>query len=116
MNTNDWKFSAQKIRTQYIEKQSSELDALRALDAKVKRPASIFGYIFGTVGALVLGTGMSLAMPDVLSNSMMLPGIIIGIAGIVMVSITYPIYKKILAARKKKYASQILALSDKILK
>jgi hypothetical protein len=45
----------------------------------------------------------------------MLPGIIIGIAGMVMAIINYPIYKGILGARRKKYAEKIIALSDSIM-
>ena len=52
MNTNDQKFIAQRIRTQYMEKQSTELDALRELDAKVKRPANVFAYTFGSISAI----------------------------------------------------------------
>ena len=44
MDRNDQRFIAQKIRTQYMEKESTELDALRSLDAKVKRPANVFAY------------------------------------------------------------------------
>lgn len=62
MNQNDKNFIAQKIRTQYTKKQSTELDALKALDKKVKRPANVFTYIFGIIGSLVMGTGMCLAM------------------------------------------------------
>lgn len=42
MNNNDQQFIAQKIRTQYMEKESTELDELKLMDAKVKRPANIF--------------------------------------------------------------------------
>ena len=41
--------------------------------------------------------------------------IIIGIAGMFMAIINYPIYKKILGSRRRKYANQIIALSDKIM-
>ncbi len=124
MNKNDQNFLAQKIRTQYMEKESTELDALRALDTKVKRPANIFAYIFGTIGALVLGTGMSLAMNVMeagtyfgitIGENMMVPGILIGLVGILMVSVCYPLYKRVLNGRKKKYADKILALSEKIM-
>ena len=54
MNKNDQQFMAEKIRTQYVEKQSTELDELRALDAKVKRPANVFGYTFGSISAIVM--------------------------------------------------------------
>jgi hypothetical protein len=65
-----------------------------------------------------MGSGMSLVMTEIgtilgLANPMV-PGIIIGVAGLAMAISTYPIYKKILNSRKKKYAAQILELSDKI--
>lgn len=59
MNRNDKQFIAQKIRAQYMEKQVSELDELRALDAEVKKPANIFGYVFGSISAIIMGAGMS---------------------------------------------------------
>lgn len=124
MNKNEQEFLVQKIRTQYTEKENTQLDALKALDKKVKKPANIFAYTFGVIGSLVLGSGMSLAMNVIepgtyfgitISENMMLPGIIIGILGIVMVSINYPIYKRILNSRRNKYAGKIIALSDEIL-
>ena len=119
MNKNDRQFMAQKIRTQYMEKESTELDALRKLDAKVKRPANIFAYIFGSISTIIMGSGMSLVMTDIGSTigmeSTMVPGIIIGIVGMLMAIINYPIYKGILGSRRKKYADQIMKLSDKIM-
>lgn len=119
MNRNDKQFMAQKIRTQYMEKEATELDELRELDAKVKRPANIFSYIFGSFSAIVMGAGMSLVMTDIgskigLSNAMV-PGIVIGVAGLAMAALTYPLYKKILDRRKKKYGEKILELSEKII-
>ena len=64
-NKNDQKFMAQEIRSQYMEKQFTELDELRALDAKVKRPVTAAAYVVGTIGALVMGIGMSLTMTDI---------------------------------------------------
>ena len=119
MNKNDRTFIAQKIRTQYVEKKSTELDALRELDAKVKRPANVFAYVFGSISAIVMGAGMSLVMTDIGTiiglGSAMAPGIIIGVVGMAMAIINYPIYKGILNSRKKKYGEQIIKLSDKIM-
>ena len=119
MNKNDQQFMAQKIRTQYIEKESTELDALRKLDEKVKRPANVFAYIFGSISAIVMGAGMSLVMTDIGSTigmeSTMVPGIIICIVGMLMALVNYPMYKGILGSRKKKYGAEILKLSDKIM-
>lgn len=68
MNKNDQEFLVQKIRTQYTEKENTQLDALKELDKKVKKPANVFAYTFGTIGALVLGSGMSLAMLPAKTN------------------------------------------------
>ena len=120
MSNNDQEFLVQKIRTQYTEKQHTELDALKALDAKVKKPANVFAYTYGSISAIIMGAGMSLVMTDIgaiigLSGAMV-PGIVVGVVGMGMALSTYPIYKKLLNARKKKYAPQILALSEKITK
>ncbi len=120
MNRNDQQFMAQKIRTQYMEKQATELDELRELDKKVKLPVNIFAYIFGSIGVLIMGGGMSLIMTDIAETigmaEPMIPGIIIGLVGMAMTIINYPIYRGILSSRKKKYADKIITLSDKIMK
>ena len=119
MNKNDQQFMAQKIRTQYMEKESTELDALRELDAKVKRPANVFAYVFGSISAIIMGAGMSLVMTDIGATigmeSTMVPGIVIGVVGMIMALVNYPMYKGILSSRKKKYGAEILKLSDKIM-
>ena len=120
MSNNDQEFLVQKIRTQYTEKQHTELDALKELDAKVKRPANVFAYTYGSVSAIVMGAGMSLVMTDIGATiglaSAMVPGIAIGVVGMGMALTTYPIHKKILNSRKKKYAPEILKLSEKVMK
>ena len=120
MNKNDQDFLVQKIRTQYTEKKNTELDELKALDSKVKRPANVFAYIFGSISAIIMGSGMSLVMTDIgetvgIQNPM-LYGIVIGVIGMLMAIINYPIYKGILSSRRKKYADKIITLSDKIMK
>ena len=119
MNKNDQQFIAQKIRAQYMEKAPSELDALRKLDTKVKRPANVFAYTFGSVSAIIMGAGMSLVMTDIGSvigiTDTFVPGIAIGVLGLGMALLTYPLYKGILNSRKKKYGDEIMKLSDKII-
>lgn len=119
MHHNDQEFLVQKIRTQYIEQEHTDLDALRALDAKVKRPANVFAYTFGSLSAIIMGAGMSLVMTDIGAilglAEVMIPGIMVGILGMAMALLTYPIYKSILRARKRKFAPEILRLSEKAL-
>lgn len=118
MNKNDQEFLVQKIRTQYTQKQYTQLDALKALDAKVKRPANVFAYTYGSFSAIIMGAGMSLVMTEIGAvvgiASATVPGIVIGALGLLMVAVNYPLYKRILGARKKKFRAEILALSDKI--
>ncbi len=122
MNTinNEQEYLVQKIRTQYTEKQHTELDELRELDRKVKAPVNAFAYSFGAVSALIMGCGMSLIMTDIGQTigmaSPMTPGIVIGLVGMVMATVNYPIYNGILTRRRKKYAQQIIALSDRLTK
>ncbi len=120
MNKNDQEFIVQKIRTQYTEKENTQLDELKKLDAKVKKPANVFAYVFGSVAAIIMGSGMSLVMTDIgemlgIENSMFY-GIAIGVIGMLMAIVNYPVFKKILASRRKKYADRIIALSNKIMK
>ena len=100
MNRNDQQFIAQNIRAQYTEKKSTELDALRKLDAKVKRPANVFAYVLGSIGAIIMGGGMSLVMTDIGATlgfgDPMISGIVIGVIGMLIAIINYPVYKKIL--------------------
>ena len=116
----DMEFAVEKIRSQYIEQQYTEMDALKALDAKVKRPAKVFGYTYGSISTIIMGAGMSLVMTDIGAmiglTATMVPGIAIGVVGMGMALSTYPIYQKILNSRKKKYAGKIMELSDRITK
>ena len=114
----DQEFAVEKIRSQYIQQENTDLDALKALDARVKKPANVFGYVYGSIGAIVMGSGMSLVMTDIGTmlgmTETLIPGIAVGVVGMVMALTTYPIYKKILNSRKKKYAARIMELSDRI--
>ena len=113
MNTD--KIYAESIAKEYAPKDNSKIVALRKLDAKAKNPANIFTYTFGIISALILGTGMSLAMQVIGSGVIgMISGIIIGIIGIIGCCVNYPIYKKLLEKGKKKYAYEIVELAREI--
>lgn len=119
MNKNDQNFIAQRIRAQYVKKESSALDELCEMDAWIKRPARFFATVIGAAGALITGSGMSLIMTDI--GKMMnwqnafVSGIIIGTLGLLMMLGSYPCFKRILEKRKKKFGDKILALSDEII-
>ena len=104
---------AERIRNQYEAREITEIDRLKELDKSVKRPVKVFSYAFGIAGSRILGTGMCLAM-NVIGN-FMIPGIVIGLLGIGMVSVTKLLHDKHLDSRKKKYSEKIFEISDSIL-
>ena len=113
MNTD--KIYAESIAKEYAPQEDSKIVALRKLDRKAKKPANVFAYTFGVISALVLGTGMSLAMQVIGSGAADVAlGITVGIFGIIGCSVNYPIYKEMLDNGKKKYAFEIIELAKEI--
>ena len=106
MNTD--KIYAEQLANEYAPKDTSKVVALRKLDAKAKQPASIFTYTLGVLSALVFGLGMCLTAAS------FVVGIFIGILGMSGMSVNYPVYRKLLAKGKKKYAFDILELAKEI--
>jgi len=114
MNTD--KIYAEAIANEYAPKDTSKVVALKKLDRKAKSKANIFAYTFGVIMTLVLGVGMCLSMEVIGGGSslMTVVGIIVGVIGIVGISVNYPIYKKLLDSGKKQYAFEIMQLAKEI--
>ncbi len=114
MNTD--KIYAEHLANEYAPKDTSKVVALRKLDARAKLPAAVFTYSFGIISALVLGVGMCLTMGQIGSGTTgsFVFGIVIGIVGLIGMGINYPLYKKLLASGKKKYAFEIMELAKEI--
>jgi 4-hydroxybenzoate polyprenyltransferase len=110
------KVYANKIAEQYAPKTERKVVQLKKLDEQVKKPAKIFAYTFGIIGALILGTGMSFLMtafgPSGTLGTVL--GIVIGVIGIIMCGINYKIYSIILNKRKEKFAFEITTLAKEI--
>lgn len=105
-----------EIKSSYEPKEKTKYDELIKLNKKVELPAYIFAYAFGIVASLILGLGMCLAMQVIGSGvGLMVAGIIIGVIGIILVSVNYPIFLAIMKSRKKKYADKIIELSNELL-
>lgn len=111
-----------KIRERYSPKEESKMERLRRLDRQVTQKAKTISLIFGIIGALMLGIGMSLAISE-LGNILgthkdmaMILGIIIGVVGCVLVSLSYPIYNLSLQRERKKISPEILRLTDELMK
>lgn len=112
------------IRRKYAapEDQEDKLAQLRRLDAGVTQKAQLVSLAFGVIGALILGVGMSLTMSDfskilgAYENMAMPIGIVIGLVGIALVSLAYPLHNRIVKKEREKIAPEILRLTDELMK
>lgn len=112
------------IRKKYVQTQEAEdkMTKLRRLDASVTQKAQAFSLIFGVIGTLLLGIGMSFTMTDIgetfglYKEITMIFGIIIGVIGIVFVCVAYPIYNRIVKKEREKIAPEIICLTDELMK
>ena len=108
----------EEIRKAYLPQEEDKLAELRKLHARPTHKAQMASISLGVMGALILGTGMSLCMTELeamLGSLAMVIGIPVGIAGIVLVALAYPVYKRRLKKEREKIAPEILRLSDELM-
>lgn len=119
----EYRYSAQQqmqveqIRKKYLAPEEDKMAQLIALDAGVSRKATSRAITIGATGALVLGTGMSLTMTDLgqsLGAAAMPVGISVGLVGLILVALAYPLYQRTLKKERMRIAPEILRLSDEL--
>ena len=124
-NSFEYTYSAQRqqeveeIRKAYLPKEEDKMEQLRRLHSIPTQKAQSASIAVGIIGALILGTGMSLCMTELgaaLGRYAMILGIMIGLVGIVLVAIAYPIYIRTLKKERERIAPEILRISDELLK
>lgn len=103
-----------KIRQKYVAKQEDKIEQLRRLDRSVTKKGTMVSIIIGVIGALVLGVGMCCTM--VWADVLFVPGIIIGVFGIGLVSVAYPVYSYITKKERERIAPEIIRLTDELMK
>ena len=107
------------IRKKYLPQETDKMDQLRKLHAIPTQKARAASLTVGIIGALIMGTGMSLAMTEIgaaLGGLAMILGIAVGLVGVVLVALAYPLYNRVLKKQREKIAPEILRLSDELLK
>ena len=113
-----------RIRDKYTAPTEVEdkMARLRRLDASVTNTAQAVALVFGVIGTLILGFGMSLVMTElaeslgISGDAAMVIGIIVGIVGGILASLAYPIYNAIVKVKRKKLAPEIIRLTDELMK
>lgn len=108
----------QDIRNKYIPKEQDKMEQLRRLDGAVTGRATAVAVAVGIVGTLLLGLGMSLVMSEfgAFLGSLAMPlGIAVGIVGIGILALAYPIYQRTLKKERQRVAPEILKLTDELM-
>lgn len=110
----------QNIRRKYLPPEENKLERLRKLHHSATQKAQIWSLVLGVVGALIMGTGMSLVMTDIgesfgLTNAL-IPGIVIGVIGMIPMVLAYPTYNRVLNRERQRIAPEILRLSDELMR
>lgn len=104
-----------RIREKYAPSTQEEdkLERLRRLDRTATKPGTAAALIVGTAGTLTMGFGMCCTM--VWSETLFIPGIVIGIVGIIGICAAYPLYLHMTKKRRNKLAPEIMRLADELL-
>ena len=108
----------EEIRKAYLPKEEDKMAELRKLHAIPTQKAQAASLAVGVIGALILGTGMSLCMTELsgfLGGTAMFIGIPVGIAGMVLAALAYPIHNRVLKKEREKIAPEILKLTEELL-
>lgn len=103
-----------RIREKYLPKEESKMDQLRRLDRSATQKGTIVSLIVGILGTLIMGGGMSCCM--VFSDTLIVPGIILGIIGMGIAALAYPLYARITRKERERLAPEILRLTDELMK
>ena len=107
------------IRKKYLPREENKMEQWRTLHHSATRKAQAWAIALGVIGALIMGTGMSLAMTDIgaaLGQLAMVAGIVIGVIGMILVALAYPVYNHVLKKERQRIAPQILQLTEELLK
>ena len=102
------------IRKKYVVPEEDKMEQLRRLDAGVTKKGTAAALIVGIVGTLLLGIGMCCCM--VWQNAWFIPGIIVGVIGIAILAVAYPLYNRVTRKEREKIAPEIIRLTDELMK
>ncbi len=110
------------IRNQYLPKEEDKMERLRSLHRGATQKAQAWSIALGVIGALIMGSGMSLAMTELYEILGMdkalglIAGIGVGFVGMALVALAYPVYNKVLKKQRERIAPEILRLTEELMK
>ena len=90
------------------------MEQLRKLDKDAEKPGTIVGIVLGVIGSLIMGTGMCCTMVWNTSLAVFVAGVVIGLVGMAIAGVAYPLYVGITKKQRAKIADQVLKLTEEI--
>lgn len=102
------------IRQKYLPPEQDKMQQIRKLDAGVTGKARAAAITLGVLGALVMGLGMSCCM--VWRGSWFAPGVVIGLVGMAMEALAYPVFLRVEKRERQRIAPEILRLTEELMK
>lgn len=103
-----------RIRNKYLPKEENKMELLRRLDAQVTQKATMYSMIVGIIGTLILGIGMCCCM--IWADSVFVLGIIVGVIGMGILALAYPLYNRTIKTERERIAPEVLRLTEDLMK
>lgn len=103
-----------RIRNKYLPREENKMELLRRLDAQVTQKATMYSIIIGVIGTLILGVGMCCCM--VWADSVFALGIIVGVIGMAILALAYPVYNRTIKKERERIAPEVLRLTEDLMK
>ena len=103
-----------RIRNKYLPKEENKMELLRRLDAQVTQKATMYSMSVGIIGTLILGIGMCCCM--IWADSVFVLGIIVGVIGMGILALAYPLYNRTIKTERERIAPEVLRLTEDLMK
>lgn len=103
-----------RIRNKYLPKEENKMELLRKMDAQVTQKATMYSIIIGVIGTLILGIGMCCCL--VWANSVFVLGIIVGVIGMGILALAYPLFNRTIKTERERIAPEVLRLTEDLMK
>ena len=109
----------ERIRRKYLPREENKLEQLRRLDRSTAQKAQAWALTIGVLGTLIFGAGMSLCLTELtgfLGGTAMLIGVPVGLVGLVLLALAYPLYNRVLRKERERVAPEVLRLTEELMK
>lgn len=102
----------EQIRKRYLPQEEDKMEQLRKLDQSATKKGTIYSIVVGVIGTLAMGVGLTCTLEW--GETLLIPGIFIGLIGMALIGIAYPLYARVTKKEREKIAPQILALTEEL--